>query len=203
MGSGNRAVGVRVRKIADLIGKRFGDWTIIGEAERELSFPPSHPNGSPRRIVICRCTCGTIRQVRLGHLHPHGSTSCGCVGRLRIAAAARTHGRSHTPMFRLWAAIKNRCFNSKTPGFPYYGGRGIGMWPHWIDSFEYFEHDVLTAIGPKPGPEYSLDRWPDNNGNYEVGNIRWSTRTEQAQNRRPWKRRTVHGESRDDRSAAL
>jgi hypothetical protein len=42
---------------------------------------------------------------------------------------------------------------------------------------------VLDEIGPRPSKLHTFDRI-DNNGNYAAGNVCWSTRREQAQNRR-------------------
>jgi len=80
---------------------------------------------------------------------------------------------------RCWQAIKRRCCDPKNKKFKYYGGRGIKICDHWKDSFENF----LLDVGPRPSPAYSIDRFPNRNGNYEPGNVRWATRAEQASNR--------------------
>jgi hypothetical protein len=59
--------------------------------------------------------------------------------------------------------------------YRYYGGRGIKF---LFTSFEQF----LAELGPRPSG-MSLDRI-ENDGNYEPGNVRWATRSEQVQNRR-------------------
>ena len=79
-----------------------------------------------------------------------------------------------------WAAYSNakqRCNNPKNPGYKHYGGRGI------LFLFNNFR-DFWEHIGPRP-EGLSLDR-KDNDGNYEVGNVKWATQKEQCA---PGKRR--------------
>lgn len=78
-----------------------------------------------------------------------------------------------------WAHAKSRCFNPNVPKFPIYGGRGITMCKKWRDSFSAF----LADMGPCPAG-MTLDRYPNQNGNYEPGNCRWATPMEQGRNRR-------------------
>jgi hypothetical protein len=86
-------------------------------------------------------------------------------------------------MHRLWSRIKNRCYFAGSTNFRDYGGRGIRMWSGWAESFECFEADILSTIGPHPGEGWSLDRI-DNDGDYVPGNLRWATRSQQQRNTR-------------------
>ena len=71
-----------------------------------------------------------------------------------------------------------RCRNPNLKGSKYYVGYGITVCERW-QSFDNF----LADMGPRPAGK-TLDRYPDNTGNYEPGNCRWATWSEQAFNRR-------------------
>lgn len=84
-----------------------------------------------------------------------------------------------------------RCLNPKAISYPRYGGRGITVCDRWQLDFAAFFEDV----GLRPTPEHSIDRWPDNDGNYEPGNVRWATKSEQARHRRSSRLVTAFGET--------
>jgi hypothetical protein len=90
---------------------------------------------------------------------------------------ATKHNMSYTPTYRAYIGAKGRCNNPNNTHYEYYGGRGIKF---CFDSFPEF----YKEIGEKP-PNTSLDRI-DTNGNYELGNIKWSTQSEQLSNRRSY-----------------
>lgn len=55
------------------------------------------------------------------------------------------------------------------------------MYSEWLSDASEFMDYVEAHLGPKPGPEYSLDR-VDNSLGYIPGNIRWATQKTQANN---------------------
>lgn len=73
--------------------------------------------------------------------------------------------------------MKRRCLNPRDRQYPEWGGRGITICNRWLD-FNNFYADM----GERP-EGMTLER-KDNNGNYEPGNVKWATATEQQQNTR-------------------
>lgn len=145
---------------------RFGGWTVLRYA--------GHFNS--RHCFHCRCDCGRRKAIPYKALVCQQSKSCGC----SRANSNKKHGMARSPEFNIWKTIVQRCFNKRRKDYARYGGRGITMHPAWKSDFMAF----YRHIGPRPGPRYSVDRWPDNNGSYVPGNVRWATPEEQGNNRR-------------------
>lgn len=81
--------------------------------------------------------------------------------------------------YSIWVLMLWRCNDPTAAPYKYYGARGIKVCDEWQRSFKAFIKD----IGPRPDPWLSIDRI-DNDGNYEPGNVRWATRSQQYYNSR-------------------
>lgn len=158
-------------KLIDLVGQRFGKLVVVGRAAREKGCRP---------YWTCLCDCGNLNESQGRNLISGEAKSCGCWKVERLTTHGHTAGGKSTPIFRAWSSMFERCYNPKHEHYKSYGGRGIAVCPRWHESFENF----LADMGPSWSPELTLDRYPDNDGDYEPGNCRWATQAQQSRNRR-------------------
>lgn len=163
----------------DLAGQVFGRLTVLRLFDKQ--------DGRPR--WLCRCQCNTEMVAKSSDLRRSRTRSCGCLIGDSNRANKTTHGHAkkgdRSSEYRSWQGMSDRCYVADHISYPHYGGRGVTVCDRWLfgadgkGGFECF----LMDMGPKPTPEHSIDRFPNNDGNYEPGNCRWATDSEQARNR--------------------
>lgn len=132
---------------------------------------------------IYKCECGREKVilsylVKIGRINSCGRCSfiCKCLECNRIIQ----DGRAEHPLHLTWLRMMTRCYNSKVhKRRPDYIGRSVLM--EWHNFWKFAKY-VEEIIGLKSTSEYSLDRI-DNKDNYVVGNLKWSTRSEQQNNK--------------------
>ncbi len=146
----------------------------VGQGWGRLTVVYAVPNS---RKVGCQCECGNTVEVNTYNLIGGRTLSCGCLRSEWARDNFTKHGKSGSSTYLSWRSMKSRVENVKDKNFAVYGGRGIKFDPRWDDFSEFF-----LDMGERPRGT-TLDRYPDNKGDYTKNNCRWASMKQQFSNR--------------------
>ena len=152
-----------------------------------------HKDKNGHYVFLCKCDCGKDFFVSSGNIRRN--LSCGCESR-RITSERRfVHGESHSRLYRVWYAMKGRCYNPHDDAYKDYGGRGIKMCDEWMTYTGFRKWALDNGYDEKAERRMcTLDRI-DFNGNYEPSNCRWVDMRVQSNNKRSNRLVTLNGET--------
>lgn len=161
------------------IGQGYGDLEIKSYAGK---------NKRGQALWNCECKCGQMTVARGDHLLSGNTSSCGCA----LKRGRTTHGGTGSRLYRIWSAMKQRCYNKKVKEYKNYGARGIGICDEWVDDFGAFRD---WSLRNGYSDDLSIDR-KENDFGYCPQNCRWVTRLTQASNTRRTIPCTAFGETK-------
>lgn len=161
--------------VEDLTGKRYGR-LCVKEYMGVI-------NG--RGTWKCVCDCGTEKLITKHDLDTGRVLSCGCLKDENIVKRSTKHSGCKDRLYRVWAGMKDRCYNEGNPFYRHYGGRGITVCDEWKNDYANFRECAMSNgydSSAKHG-KCTLDRI-DVNENYCPENCRWVSQKVQANNKR-------------------
>ena len=123
----------------------------------------------------CVCDCGKEFCVLGESLRNGKTTSCGCM------RGGATHRLSKSRIYKIFSGMHNRCINNGSFANRNYGNRGIKVCEEWSGK-NGFETFYKWSMENGYNDELTIDRI-NPNGNYEPDNCRWTTESEQANNK--------------------
>ena len=124
----------------------------------------------------------------IGIEYRSGYRPTGTVGRYVKDTGSWRNGTGRRPkIYNTWIRMRHRCYSKACKDYRYYGGRGIRMCDEWRLDYDAFRSWSLRNGVRK---DLTLDRI-DNDGDYEPGNCRWISQSEQNHNKRPGRRTSV------------
>lgn len=163
------------------IDAEFGKWTVIGKP---------FSTGSKKWMAVVMCKCGNTKPVDCSSLASGGTLGCKSC---HISHIKTRHNDCYSRLYRVWANMKARCMNPKADAYKDYGGRGISICPEWLGNYQAFQE---WALANGYADDKQIDRYPNNDGNYEPTNCRFVLCVENQRNRRSNRTFKAFGETK-------
>lgn len=123
-----------------------------------------------------KCDCGNTCVASVCRVKSGNNKSCGC---MKVPHRHTAKGK-RSPTWMSWYSMLERCYYVKQKEYKYWGGRGITVCDRWKGDNGF--RNFLADMGIRPEGK-TLDRYPNPDGNYEPGNCRWATWSEQNRNK--------------------
>ncbi len=167
----------------ELIGKKFGCYTVIAVGERD-----KYRN---ERSYVCRCDCGNESTLTKSKITQREHKCCiKCRPKyLEKNNGSYIHGESKSQLYHTWEGIISRCYKKYNKRYDCYGERGITVCDEWLGEDGYinfrnwsYANGYVDEKGKNGRNKLSIDRI-DTNGNYEPNNCRWVDYIVQANNK--------------------
>jgi hypothetical protein len=163
-------------------GSRIGRLVVVEELDTYFKN-----NGSKSRRFLTKCDCGNDKIVDYSALSRGETQSCGCLLKgaktyeMYVGPRIR-HGLSKSTERNSYKNMKLRCYATYHRAYQWYGAKGIKVCDRWMIPGGQGLVNFYNDMGPKPAPNYQLDRI-DLTKDYCPENCRWVSHRDNQQRR--------------------
>lgn len=178
-------------RLIDVTGQRFGRLVVVERGPDKIKRC-----GKPTVQWRCKCDCGNEVIVNGESLRKGHTSSCGCITLERLIKNNTKHNHSSDRLYKVWCAMKNRCYNENVLSYKDYGFLGIEVCDEWKNDYMAFREWAYNNGYDENAPikECTLDRI-DVCGNYCPENCRWANAIVQNNNKHNTVYLTYNGET--------
>ena len=123
------------KRIKDISNQQFGSLTATSFAYTK--------NRMAYWNYLCKCgNTITTRANTVTHQNKKAESpelpSCGCMQRASVTKHGYRSAKNTHPLYKVWHSIKTRCYDLNSPGYQWYGAKGVTMCSEWKDNPEAF-----------------------------------------------------------------
>lgn len=147
------------------IGVLIGEITLTSQPYNKMY------GGKVRKVIDYQCICGKKGTCYFSISYQNMPKSCGCIYKYQDRL-------KYSKIKICFQSMHKRCKDETEGYYKWYKDKGVSVCERWR-KFENFYNDMNESwfLGAQ------LDRYPNKNGNYEPGNVRWATIKEQQRNK--------------------
>lgn len=121
-------------------GNRYGKLTVLKDAGIKKT-----KSGNRIHIILCKCDCGNIKEIRLPDAKSGKINSCGCIAKQKIAELGKKNKRGnpkhnlyYSKQYKIYHNIKSKIKNRNNKKYKYCGAVGVKMCKEWENDFIVF-----------------------------------------------------------------
>jgi hypothetical protein len=158
-----------------MVGEKFGRLTILKYIGYRVL-----PKGYKQQLVEAKCDCGSVHNYVGAAIRNGVSTSCGCFQfensinlHTKHGQKSTKYGKRGTILYARWRSMFDRVRSDKNY-------KHVKISDRWQGENGFI--NFCKDMGEIPTPKHTLDRYPNQRGNYEPSNCRWATQMEQCNN---------------------
>jgi len=127
--------------------QKINDRIPINSRLTAISFNGIHitAKGQKVKLVNVKCSCGKKCVKRQPDILCGHTLSCGCYEEEVLLKRNTKYSHNIPKLYHCWNDMMRRCYDQKSTGYLYYGGRGVSVCEDWHDYQKFLDWALMNG----------------------------------------------------------